>query len=566
MLGTKLRDRYYIFKELGVGGFGQTFLAKDCDFPGMPWCVVKQLKPQVNEAWMLQTARRLFQDEASVLAQIGSHSQIPQLMAHFEEDHQFYLVQEFIDGTLLSKEFKGNKTWTQQDAIAFLQNVLGVLKFIHSHKVIHRDLKPENIIRRNSDRKLVLIDFGSVKKVTTFQEEEEDDEYSVVIGSPSYMAPEQQRGQPCYSSDIYALGKIVIQGLTGISPKKLAEDPTVWRNFANIDEALANILTQMIQLSSHHRYQSIEVIMDDLNLQGSETSVSSSSISFQGENHYTLNNIVHHLKQHPEITRIKKMLFCACKHRWENSSQVLIKYRTKSLLQELYQREPDFSRFEQAINGVVNTLNKKHKYQNVANIILEQVQYLYNNSHAVIGDDSQNSEGIPSQFTAIKSGGYANTNLLHDRTKIKSHAEVSQQQNHSHHQEEIESNLPADNNPNSNDSPEQSIPPKNYCNIFDLRYEVTRYTTPLRIKILLFSTLYYKIGFNEQDWSMMISHQLDSLLKELIKMFPTLAELETRLYATAKHFEEKEGLTQTVGAIIQSIRPFYENGQPELTH
>ena len=555
MLGTKLRDRYYICKELGVGGFGQTFLAKDCDFPGKPWCVVKQLKPQVNEPWMLQTARRLFQDEASVLAHIGSHPQIPQLMAHFEEDHQFYLVQEFIDGRLLSKEFKQEKVWTQQEAIAFLENVLGVLKFIHNHQVIHRDLKPENIIRRNSDRELVLIDFGSVKKVTTLQEEEEDEEYTVVIGSPSYMAPEQQRGQPSYSSDIYALGKIVIQGLTGISAKRLAETPAGWRDLVNIDETLAKVLTRMVQISCHARYQSVEAILEDLNLSGVQPSTASASVNRKLDNGYTLNDVVHHLKQHPEITRIKKMLFCACKHRWENSSQVLIKYRTKSLLQELYQREPDFSRFEQAINNVVSTLNKKDKYQNIANAILEQVKYVYDNSNAILGDDSQNSDGIPSQFTALKSGEYSQHDVSNNRTHLRSQSEVSANQYPltSSNSEDRESNL----------SPANSSK-KNHCNLFDLRYEVTRYTTPLRIKILLFSTLYYKIGFNEQDWSMMISHQLDSLLKQTIKMFPTLTELETRLYATAKHFEEQEGLTQTVGAIIQAMRPFYEQGQPDL--
>ena len=126
MLGRKLRDRYYIFKELGMGGFGQTFLAKDYDFPGQPWCVVKQLKPQVKEPWMLQTARRLFDLEASVLAHIGNHPQIPQLKAHFEEEEQFYLVQEFIEGDLLSKELNTGQVWSLEKAIIFLQDILEI--------------------------------------------------------------------------------------------------------------------------------------------------------------------------------------------------------------------------------------------------------------------------------------------------------------------------------------------------------------------------------------------------------------------------------------------------------
>lgn len=573
MLGTKLRDRYYIFKELGVGGFGQTFLAKDYDFPGKPWCVVKQLKPQVNEPWMLQTARRLFDQEASVLARIGSHPQIPQLMAHFEENNQFYLVQEFIDGNLLSKEFKEEKTWSQQDAIAFLQDILGVLKFIHDNHVIHRDLKPENIIRRYSDQKLVLIDFGSVKKVATFQEEEAEENtgFTVAIGTPSYMPLEQQGGKPSYNSDIYALGKIILKGLSGVSPKRLSEDPItrelLWRHLVNIDDDFAQVLTRMVRISPRDRYQNVTEILNDLNLSVSKISSDSPVITSKANNHYILNRIVHNLKQHPEITRIKKMLFCACKNRWENSSKVLIKYRTKSLLQELYQNKSDFSSVEKTINGVVSTLNKKDKYQSIANIILEEVKSLYETSNRIVFEDSQNSDGVPSQFTALESGDNSNYNASNNTTKVKPKTGVSSnnyQLTYSH-QEETEFNVKSSNQPQNNSESNSYDSNQNNCSIFDLRYEVTRYTTPLRIKILLFSTLYYKIGFNEQDWSLMISHKLDSLLKQAIKMFPTLAELENRLYATAKNFEEKEGLTQAVGAIIQSIRPFYENGQPQLT-
>ncbi|MFP4133196.1 MAG: protein kinase domain-containing protein, partial [Halothece sp.] len=394
MLGTKLRDRYYIFKELGVGGFGQTFLAKDYDFPGKPWCVVKQLKPQVNELWMLQTARRLFDQEASVLARIGSHPQIPQLMAHFEENNQFYLVQEFIDGNLLSKELKEGKTWTQQDAIAFLQDILGVLKFIHDNHVIHRDLKPENIIRRHSDQKLVLIDFGSVKKVTTLQEEESEENtgFTVAIGTPSYMPLEQQGGKPSYNSDIYALGKIILKGLSGVSPKHLSDDPITgelsWRHLVDIDDDFAQVLSRMVRISPRDRYQTITEILNDLNLGIADTSPASPLITAKADNNNTLNCIVHNLKQHPEITRIKKMLFCACKHRWENSSKVLIKYRTKSLLQELYQREADFSSLKQTINDVVSTLNKKDKYQNIANIILAEIKPLYETYNPIVLDNS----------------------------------------------------------------------------------------------------------------------------------------------------------------------------------
>lgn len=96
---TILAGHYQIVRYLGGGGFGQTFLAKDTHLPGNPLCVVKQLKPQLSDPASLETAKRLFDREAETLYRLGDkHDQIPRLLAHFEQNKEFYLVQEFIDG------------------------------------------------------------------------------------------------------------------------------------------------------------------------------------------------------------------------------------------------------------------------------------------------------------------------------------------------------------------------------------------------------------------------------------------------------------------------------------
>ncbi|AFZ42959.1 serine/threonine protein kinase [Halothece sp. PCC 7418] len=581
MLGTKLRNRYYIFKELGVGGFGQTFLAQDCDFPGQPWCVVKQLKPQVKEPWMLQTARRLFDLEASVLARIGSHPQIPQLKAHFEEDEQFYLVQDFIEGDLLSKELKDGQIWSQEQAIFFLEDTLEVLKFIHENQVIHRDLKPENIIRRQSDQKLVLIDFGSVKKITTlYDQEREESGFTVAIGTPAYMPMEQQGGKPSYNSDIYALGKIVIQGLTGVSPKRLNDDPQtgelLWRHLVNIDDVFAEILSGMVKWNARDRYQSVPEVIHDLSpyFQKLPSGLTPKKRA-KTKTGSTLDKIVRNLKQNPEITRIKKLLFCAYKHRWENSPRILSKYRTKYLIQELWKREKSINDFKNSINDVVKTLNKKDKYQLVANFIINEVTLLYDLSNPLSEEEPE--DHVSSKVTEIRRAGANQTNSSSGQTNLKKREEseslIVSQQSYKNETEVCQESDSPDAGLEDTSIPSQIVAGGawgeangNHCSLFDLRYEITRYTTPLRIKILLFSMLYYKIGFSEQDWSLMMSHQLDSLLKQIIQMFPNLSELESRLYETARHFNQEEGLTQVVGAIIQSLRPFYEKGQPTLTH
>jgi len=105
MPSSILRNRYQIIKDLGKGAFGHTYLAKDLDLPGHPQCVVKHLKPKDPNPDLLLIAKGLFDKEAEKLHKLGKlHDQIPSLFAHFEENGEFYLVQDFIEGHDLTKE------------------------------------------------------------------------------------------------------------------------------------------------------------------------------------------------------------------------------------------------------------------------------------------------------------------------------------------------------------------------------------------------------------------------------------------------------------------------------
>ena len=224
-----LAGRYQIIKPLGGGGFGQTFLARDLQLPNQPKCVVKQLKPQFTKPQELALAKRLFDNEAKTLHDLGVHDQIPRLFAHFEQDGEFYLVQEFIEGYTLDREIIAGQKWSQKQLISGLRDILRVLAFVHSCQVIHRDIKPTNLIRRQSDRKIVLIDFGAVKALTSDSIEQlmgdENQTRSVVVGSLVYMPSEQLAGHPKFCSDIYALGIMCLQAFTGLSLKELPKDP-----------------------------------------------------------------------------------------------------------------------------------------------------------------------------------------------------------------------------------------------------------------------------------------------------------------------------------------------------
>ena len=266
MIGQLLASRYQIIRVLGAGGFSQTYVAQDTHIPGNPTCVVKHLKPASNSPSLLTTARQLFQREAETLVKLGKHEQIPQLLAYFEEDEEFYLVQEFIEGETLATELPAGQSWQEQQVMQLLEEILGILVFVHSHGVIHRDIKPDNIIRRAWDNKLVLIDFGAIKQVQSQQISTEGEEQTVApstrIGTPGYSPTEQDRGKPRPSSDIYALGMIGVQALTGVYPDQLQEDDEtgelIWKHQAQVSPELAAILTKMVRYHFKDRYQSAE--------------------------------------------------------------------------------------------------------------------------------------------------------------------------------------------------------------------------------------------------------------------------------------------------------------------
>ncbi|MBW4626070.1 MAG: protein kinase [Brasilonema octagenarum HA4186-MV1] len=264
-LGSILKGRYRIIRQLGRGGFGQTYLAEDIDRLTTT-CVVKQLNIPYSEPTVNQIARRLFETEARVLKQLGKHDQITQLLAYFEENQEFYLIQEFIDGEDLSREITLGKQMSESYVISLLQEVLEILEFVHQRGVIHRDIKPSNLIRRKQDSKLVLIDFGAVKQISnqTFSSQGQ----SIAIGTPGYIPPEQANGKPQFSSDIYELGILCIQALTGVHPRELSRDPNTaeisWHSQANVSPELARILDKMVRYDFSQRYQSATEVLQDL--------------------------------------------------------------------------------------------------------------------------------------------------------------------------------------------------------------------------------------------------------------------------------------------------------------
>ena len=258
MIGTRLRQRYKIIQQLEGGGIGETYIAEDLDIPAnpKPKCIVKRLKPQAMHPDIV----RLFQKEGEILYKLGNnHDAIPKLYAYFEENREFYLIQELINGHDLSKEITPGKQWREGEVMKFLKEILEVLAFVHQNNVIHRDIKPSNIVRCRYDGKLMLIDFGAVKEIGTLvMNATGQTSYTVAVGTSGYMPSEQEYGHPKFSSDIYAVGMTAIQALTGMLPHLIPKDPdtleVIWRYRASVTDWLAEILTKMVRYDFRQRY------------------------------------------------------------------------------------------------------------------------------------------------------------------------------------------------------------------------------------------------------------------------------------------------------------------------
>ncbi len=274
-LVTLLRNRFQVMRVLSdEGGFGRTYLAEDVDKLN-ELCVIKQLAPKAEGSWALKKAVELFQKEAQRLQELGENPQIPTLIAYFEQDSYLYLVQQYIDGENLLRELNlrrqgkaSQPPYSEAEIKRILLDLLPILKFIHERGVIHRDIKPQNIVRRQSNGRLNLIDFGSSKQLTARVQSK----IGTSIGSHGYSPIEQIRDGAAYpANDLFSLGATAFHLLTGISPFKLWTEHGYawvngWRKYLKVpvSDEFAAVLDRLLKKDKNQRYQSADEAIKDL--------------------------------------------------------------------------------------------------------------------------------------------------------------------------------------------------------------------------------------------------------------------------------------------------------------
>jgi serine/threonine protein kinase len=193
--------KYEIIRSLGSGGFGSVYLARDT------WLdikvAIKVPHKQSAELYKLLKEPRL---QAAL-----NHPNIVRMIAAEKENRIFFMVMEYVKGKTLEKvlEKEGTLDWTQ--AVDFLRQISQGVEHAHNNKIIHRDLRPSNIIV-SEEGTAKITDFGTSAWLNTVPYA------STRIGSPPYMAPEQFLGKASYQSDIYSLGCIFYELITGRPP------------------------------------------------------------------------------------------------------------------------------------------------------------------------------------------------------------------------------------------------------------------------------------------------------------------------------------------------------------
>ncbi|MDM9383234.1 FHA domain-containing serine/threonine-protein kinase [Chlorogloeopsis sp. ULAP01] len=205
--------KYQVLRTLGQGGMGTTYLAwdKTGEIAGHPQLLV--LKQMNADMAKIAKARELFEREAHTLKSLH-HPGIPLYYDFFVEGGKKYLAMELVHGQDLEKLILLKGPVIPSVAIAWMIQTCDILDYLHSQDppLIHRDIKPANLMVRNSNNRIVVLDFGAVKEIGTTP--------GTRIGAEGYCAPEQERGQPVTQSDLYAIGPTLIFLLTGENPFK----------------------------------------------------------------------------------------------------------------------------------------------------------------------------------------------------------------------------------------------------------------------------------------------------------------------------------------------------------
>ena len=264
--GELVNDRYEIEKLIGEGGMANVYLAKDTILDRK--VAVKVLRGDLagDEKFV-----RRFQREALAASSL-SHPNIVEIYDVGEDNGNFYIVMEYIDGKTLKQLIKKRGVLTLPETIDIMMQLLDALATAHDSYIIHRDIKPQNIMIKDSGL-VKITDFGIAMALNSAQLTQTNS----VMGSVHYLPPEQASGKgSTIRSDIYSLGILMFEMLTGRVPfkgdsaveialKHMKEPlPSVREINPVVPQSVENIILKAAAKNPKNRYKDVRDMKDDL--------------------------------------------------------------------------------------------------------------------------------------------------------------------------------------------------------------------------------------------------------------------------------------------------------------
>lgn len=259
-IGQIIKDRYEILEVLGEGGMAFVYKAMDTQLER--FVAIKTLKPNyVNQETFVERFRR----EAKTAANLN-HPNIVQIFDWGIEEEPFF-VMEYIEGNTLTSIIAKNRTISLSDVLFIGAQVASGLQAAHQKGLVHRDIKPGNIMI-TPDGKVKVTDFG----IVSLQNEESDiTKTGSILGTASYISPEQAQGRPVsIESDLYSLGTVLYELIAGKPPfsgespistatKHLTDKPEKLSNFRkDIPKGVENAVLKLLEKSTFDRFKSAE--------------------------------------------------------------------------------------------------------------------------------------------------------------------------------------------------------------------------------------------------------------------------------------------------------------------
>ena len=266
MKGQKINDRYQIIKSIGEGGMANVYLAHDTILDRD--VAVKILRGDLADD---EKFVRRFQREA-ISASSLSHPNIVEMYDVGEDDGQYYIVMEYVEGKTLKSLIKRRGALTLPEVIDIMLQLTSAVACAHDSYIIHRDIKPQNVLIKE-DGTVKITDFGIAMALNS----NELTQTNSVMGSVHYLPPEQANGSGAtIKSDIYSLGILMFELLTGNLPfkgenaveiaiKQMREKiPSVCEINPHIPQSVENIILKACAKNPKNRYDNVLEMHDDI--------------------------------------------------------------------------------------------------------------------------------------------------------------------------------------------------------------------------------------------------------------------------------------------------------------